>query len=264
MGGTGGSSVRTDRRGEHQQADEEFVEAMAQVATTHWWYRARRAWIERELTGRIPTGAVAVDVGTGSGETLATLLACGARVVTGTDLSQGILELVASRPPHHPVARATAESLPYATGSVGCLTSLDVIEHLDDDGLALREYRRVLQPGGALLVTVPAYEWLWSSHDDLSGHRRRYTARQLTATITAAGFTVERATYLFSFLVPPAFLLRRTPLRRFVLDDDSDLEVTQSRPAIDATFALLARIERRIGRRVLVPFGLSILVVARR
>ena len=77
---------------------------MAQVATTHWWYRARRAWIERELRGRIPPDAVAADVGTGSGETLATLRACGARVATGTDLSQGILELVAGRPPHPPVA----------------------------------------------------------------------------------------------------------------------------------------------------------------
>jgi SAM-dependent methyltransferase len=139
---------------------------------------------------------------------------------------------------------------------------MDVVEHLDDDVVALREYFRVLSPGGALLLTVPAYMSMWSEHDEWAAHRRRYRGEQLTAAVEAAGFEVERWTYYNSFLVPPAWLLRRTPLRRLV--KGSNDEVGASSALVDRIFTGLSAVERRWARRRRVPFGLSILLVAQK
>jgi hypothetical protein len=109
---------------------------------------------------------------------------------------------------------------------------------------------------------VPAYQWLWSEHDDRAAHRRRYGARRFERAVLDAGFEIERMTYYFSFLVPPAALLRRTPLKRLVTATDED--VSTMHPLLDAAFAWLARAERAIGRRRRIPFGLSILCVAHR
>ena len=120
-----------------------------------------------------------------------------------------------------------------------------------------REYRRVLRPGGTLLVTVPAYESLWSDHDDWAGHRRRYGAGAARSPRSgAAGLRGERTSYYFSFLVPPAAVLRRTPLAGW-----SRASRTRSgRRARRSTAVMtgLAGAERRWARRRAVPFGLSI------
>ena len=154
-----------------------------------------------------------------------------------------------------------AEALPFAPASADLVTSMDVIEHLDDDAVALREYRRVLRPGGWLLLTVPAYQWLWSAHDEWAAHRRRYRARGLADVVASAGFVVERVTYFNSFLVPPAAVLRRTPVRRLV--KGSNDEVGASSPRVDRVMTKLSAAERRWARRRRVPFGLSIALVAR-
>ena len=83
-----------------------------------------------------------------------------------------------------------------------------MIEHLEDDVGALRELRRVVAPGGALLVTVPAYQWLWSGHDEINHHHRRYTRRSLQAAAEQAGWRQVRTTYFNSLLLPVAILLR--------------------------------------------------------
>jgi SAM-dependent methyltransferase len=246
---------------EHQP-DDAYFDLMARVARTHWWYRARRDWLAQEIGGRLPRGEWALDVGCGTGESMARLDALGAHATVGTDLSAHVLGHVVRRVPGTRVIEARAEHLPLRDSFTGCVISMDVIEHLDNDLVALREYHRVLRPGGVVLVTVPAYQWLWSDHDDRAAHRRRYTARQLETVVRTAGFEVDRVTYLFSFLVPPAIVLRRTPVRRFVHATDD--EVSMMHPTIDRTFAALARAERALGRRRRLPFGLSILLVGHR
>jgi SAM-dependent methyltransferase len=180
--------------------------------------------------------------------------------VAGTDLSRHVLGHVVARDPRTRVLESLATQLPFPDACAGTLISMCVIEHLDDDLGALREYHRVLRPGGVLFVSVPAYQWLWGTHDELAAHRRRYSARQLVRVVEDAGFTVDRRTHLFSFLVPPAVLVRRTPLRRLVHATED--EMSMMHPAADAVLASLARAERVIGRRWRIPFGLSILAVA--
>jgi SAM-dependent methyltransferase len=247
------------------QPDAGYFEVMADNAEAHWWYRARRELVAEVLGARVEMGDVALDVGCGTGEVMSLLRRAGATTVVGTDLSPHALVHAAARDRdggdrRGPLLAARAEQLPFPTARVDVVVSLEVIEHVDSDLAALGEYRRVLRPGGTLLVTVPAYESLWSSHDDWAGHRRRYGAGQLARTVARAGFDVERTSYYFSFLVPPAYAVRRTPLRRLVGDAD---EETSGSPLVSRLMTAAARAERAVMRRTgRLPFGLSVLALA--
>ena len=245
------------------QPDDAYFDRMARHARTHWWYEGRRRLVGQVLEARLARDATVVDVGCGTGDNLPLFDGLTSGPVGAVELSA---HAIRHAPRSDGGARATialAERLPYRTGAADLLASMDVIEHLDDDAVALAEYRRVLRPGGMLLLTVPAYQWLWSRHDVTAAHRRRYGQRHLAAVVEAAGFVVERVTGFNSFLVPPAALLRRTPLRRLSRAEADD-DLGESTPALSRAIAGLGTAERRLLRRHDLPFGLSILLVAGR
>lgn len=245
------------------QPTSEYFDTMARHARTHWWYVGRRNLVAATLARYgIPDGAV-VDIGCGTGSNLGMLASATGRPAFGTDLSTHALQH-AERGTDGAVRTvvALAEHLPLRDASCGLLASMDVVEHLDDDLVGLCEYRRVLRADGLLLLTVPAYQWLWSQHDVWAAHRRRYRVRSLVAVADAAGFEVLHTTYYNSFLVPAAAALRRTPLRRLV--KESDEEVGRSSAFVSKVMTGLSNTERRLAPRRSVPFGLSILLVGRR
>ncbi len=239
------------------QPDAEYFDVMDRHAREHWWYRGRRAIVADALGPRLTSGA-AIDIGCGTGDSVDLLAELGASPSVGTDLSGYVLGLASARK-QRPLLAARAEELPFGDGVAPVLTSMEVLEHLDGDVAALQEYRRVLQPGGTLLVTVPAYQWLWSDHDVRAAHRRRYNRGSICRVVEQAGFDVERATYYDSFLLPAAALVRRTPLGRLYSATDEEVS---SIPVIDSLFSGLAELERWILRAIPLPFGLSILVIA--
>jgi SAM-dependent methyltransferase len=253
------TTANPEALGVEVQPDDRYFDIMAEVSETHWWYRARREWLRQALGPAVARGERAYDIGCGTGDAMATLADLGAAPVAGTDLSEHVLRWVVQRDDATTVLEALAEQLPFASGSAATLISMDVIEHLDDDVVALREYRRLLRPGGTVFLTVPAYQWIWSEHDERAAHRRRYSRQRFVTAVRAAGFEVDRVTYFFSFLVPVAALVRKTPLRRFF--PATDEEASEMHPAIDKVLAILAGLERRVGARLDLPFGLSILLV---
>lgn len=234
----------------------------AKVERSHWWFRAKRDLLVQELRRVGTTGRVAVDVGCGTGEVVRCLNGLPFELVVGADLSQYALELARKEAElSTPLLASKAGTLPLRTRSAACLVSLDVVEHLDDDVAALREFARVVEPGGTIVVAVPAYAWAWSEHDVVLGHRRRYTRRTLIEAATAAGLTVQRCTYYHSWLVPLALVARRTPLRRFVRGEAE--EASYVSPRVNHMLAAVTALERAVCRLFDVPVGLSLMLVAR-
>ena|SRR5947209_1439904 len=148
--------------------DAALMKATLAVDEHHWWYRGRRRVIRAELDKLVlPPDARVLDAGCGSGRTLQELADYG--TVSGIELSEEAAELARARGIGE-VRVGRLEELPWDDDTFDLITCLDVIEHTPDDVVALAELRRVCRPGGWLLVTVPAYQALWSLHDEANHH----------------------------------------------------------------------------------------------
>src|SRR5579875_1582497 len=170
--------------------DERLMQTMLAVDEHHWWYRGRRKVIRAELDRlRLPAPARILDAGCGSGRTLQELVDYG--TVVGLELDPDAAAVARGRGCGE-VVEGRLESLPWGDGTFDLITCLDVIEHTPDDRLTLSELRRVTRPGGYLLATVPAYQALWSAHDEANHHFRRYNRRMLRAAAQASGWRVVR------------------------------------------------------------------------
>jgi SAM-dependent methyltransferase len=241
--------------------DRDYELQTHQAEDRHWWYRGRRTVIERvvEALG-LPARARILDAGCGSGRNMVELARHG--TVTGVELSETSVALARERGSGEVVAGSVLE-MPFADGSFDLAVSLDVVEHLDDDLAALRELRRVVRPGGALLVTVPAYQWLWSGHDVINHHCRRYTRRSLQRAAEQAGWQQVRTTYFNSLLLPVAILLRILDrINKKPTESSLDLWVPPEpiNWVLERPLALEAALIDRGGR---IPAGLSLLSVFR-
>jgi SAM-dependent methyltransferase len=242
--------------------DREYELQTHRAEDRHWWYRGRRRVLERVISQlRLPARARILDAGCGSGRNMVEFARHG--VVTGVELSETSVSLARERNSGEVIEGSVLE-MPFAADSFELAASLDVIEHLEDDLAALRELRRVVAPGGALLVTVPAYQWLWSGHDEINHHHRRYTRSSLLQVAQQAGWEPVRTTYFNSLLLPAAITLR-------VLDRFSSSKTTESSldlwvpPTafnwlLERPLALEAAMISRGGR---IPAGLSLLAVFR-
>ncbi|MEA2449564.1 MAG: hypothetical protein QOG63_1496 [Thermoleophilaceae bacterium] len=239
--------------------DSEFG-AMLALDDRHWWYRGRRLIVRAVLDGvRLAPGARLLDAGAGSGRTLDELTRYGS--VAGVELNPRGVEAALARG-HGDVRVAPVEAIPHPDASFDLVTCLDVIEHTDDDVRSLRELRRVTRPGGAALVTVPAYPRLWSQHDEVNGHRRRYTRRTLRAAAERAGWRVERMTSFNAVYLLPAAVVRIA--RRGPRADGGASELALTPPALNGLLELPLRAEAAlIARGVRLPAGLSLLALLR-
>jgi 2-polyprenyl-3-methyl-5-hydroxy-6-metoxy-1,4-benzoquinol methylase len=241
--------------------DQLLMRTMLDVDEHHWWYRGRRLIIRSELNRLpLPPGARVLDAGCGSGRTLEELASYGE--VQGIELDPEAAEVARSRGVGE-VAIGRLEELPWEEGSFDLITCLDVIEHTADDRLTLRELRRVCRPGGWLLVTVPAYQFLWSTHDDANHHYRRYNRRSLRVAALDSGWQLKRMTSFNSLLLAPAAAVRLAQRRSSRSEYTPDIRLG---PAwINAVLERPLRLEARwLARGRTLPAGLSLLAVLQR
>jgi SAM-dependent methyltransferase len=227
----------------------------------HWWYRGRRRVLERTISRLdLAPGARILDAGCGSGRNMVELARYGA--VTGVELSPPSVALARARDAGE-VLEGSVLEMPFADASFDFAVSLDVIEHLEDDRAALRELRRVVAPGGALLLTVPAYQRLWSRHDEINHHHRRYSARTLLDAAADAGWRAARTTHFNALLLPAAIVMRVAErLRSGATESSLDLWI----PPAPLNWLLtqpLCLEAALIGRGTRIPAGLSLLAVLR-
>ncbi|HTG39584.1 class I SAM-dependent methyltransferase [Sphingomonas sp.] len=240
--------------------DRIVYDRMAAHDSTHWWYRARREILTDYLTreARLPKGARILEIGCGTGHNLPMLARFGE--VDAIEIDEAARGFASERL-GKPVGTAP---LPELTGvprnSYDLIAVLDVVEHVEDDVAALRGMADVLKPGGAILVTVPAHPWMWSAHDVVNHHHRRYSKGSLDKAIRDAGLTHNGLRWFNSLLFPVAVAARLAG--RLTGKDDSD----DSPPAAPVNKALerVFGLERHLIGRLPMPPGLSIITLVRK
>ncbi len=238
--------------------DEEF-HLLDRIEDSHWWFVGKRLLLHA-IADRFTGGGRLLDLGCGTGGILndwARENRC-----YGVDRSRLAVEICRKRGLDG-IAQGDLTAPPLAPGQFDLVFALDVIEHLDDDVGFLRGARELCTPSGRVIVSVPAFQALWSRHDETFQHRRRYSARQLESALRTAGLEAERTTFTHVIVFPGAALWRllswRTPLRRFAPKTDF-----WSVPRwLNALLVALYRLEARMLSRWDAPFGLSVVCVAR-
>ncbi len=242
----------------------EAMEMMTSSEDKHWWYQAKRRLISTSLKNGIaaieaakPGQARCLDIGCGGGAMLAELAE--SMPAFGVDLSSDALGHAHNRGLNLLVS-AEAGALPFASGSFSVALALDVLEHHARPEELLREVNRVLGPGGILIVTVPAFQWMWSYADHVLGHYRRYTKGRLANELSSCGFEIERVTYFHSWLLPIAWFFRR--LRALTGRTDSADDFALPDP-LNRLLLKISEYEMGLLKEVDLPFGLSVLGVAR-
>lgn len=239
------------------------IEEYARIAAAedhHWWYRNTRAVMSDFLEPWLGTDQLILDAGCGPGGNGAWLTKHG-RVI-GVDISEDALAFVqAGRPETTPV-RASLDRLPFPTAHFDIAVAITVINCLEDDHRAFRELARVVKPGGAVLVMEPAFEFLRRGHDKTVHCLHRYQRRELAAFMNGAGLTVQRSTYLYSFLTLPAAVLAVS--ERLRPHDAADAGSDVDRTTFEGLFQRMAERERIRLRRRDVPFGTTVAVLGTR
>lgn len=237
-------------------------EILYRTEESHWWFVGRRRLILDQIArfceGRHDLRSL--DLGCGTGIFLESLARHGEAI--GLDFSDDALAFCRERGLRR-LVRADGTAMPFSDASFDLVTANDLVEHLEDDAAAVREFHRVLKPGGRAVIFVPAFTFLWSLQDEISHHRRRYTVPRLASVIEAAGLELERITYANMLLFPVIYAGRQAlkALRRFKeVRTENDLHPGWSNGILRTIFGW----EVPLLRRMNLPFGVSILAVCRK
>ncbi|MDQ5845166.1 MAG: class I SAM-dependent methyltransferase [Acidobacteriota bacterium] len=235
---------------------------MYELENRYWWFIGRRKLLHRVLASHHIENKqhLLFDLGCGTGLNLVSFAKdCN---VVGGDRSLEALNFCRVRNVDT-VVQCHADAIPLRSGSVDVVTALDVLEHFKDDLNALKEIHRILKPGGLLISTVPAYGFLWSEHDEALHHHRRYTSGQIKAKLSLSGFELERISYYISILFFPILMFRLWQKLTGISHSPSVSYIMP--PAwINGFFVWLLSIESRIMSVIDLPFGISIIAIARR
>ena len=239
--------------------DPESYPQMAALETSHWWFVARRQILKKVLQRFTPQAPLTIlEVGAGTGGNVAMLESFGrVMLVEPNPVARSILH----QKGFSVIEGALPKSLPLPEQSVDLIAMLDVLEHIQDDEETLKTLRPLLTPQGKILLTVPAFQWLWSHHDVYHHHIRRYSRQDLIAVIEKSGYTVEFVSY-FNALLFPLVVLARFWTRLCGERNRSDMKMPPV--GLNALLKTIFALERFVlGRAKPLPVGVSLLVVAR-
>jgi len=240
------------------------IAEMYALESSHWWFWGKRLLMRRLLGDRLSRGGAngrvrILDIGCGAGANALELSAFGD--VTASDRSLDALAFVRARGLTSVVA-AEAPFLPFADGTFDIVTAYDVVEHVEDDRTFVTELARVLAPGGALAVHVPAWPFLWSRHDEVLEHKRRYTRQGLRELMLSSGLHLESLGWTnFSIFAPTAALrvARRLSGKE---EDGADLGVVPA--PLNALLRGIYRVEAGLAATTGLPIGVSLAAIATR
>jgi SAM-dependent methyltransferase len=242
----------------------EFYAEYFKIEDKHWWFVGRRNIFLSVLDKYMPRPADGrerriLDLGCGTGTMLKYLSRYGR--AQGVDMDEGAVQFCHERGVHD-VQQVGEMPLPFDDGTFDLVTALDVVEHIEDDRAALRELHRIIRPGGMLMISVPAYRFLWGAQDEISHHKRRYTASEVRERTLEAGFKIRRLSYFNTFLFPPIAGIRiLRPYKQGSANLKSDFTMTKPGPA-NSILGKVFALEAPLVQRTNLPFGVSILCLA--
>lgn len=238
--------------------DRSVYDNMRAIEKTHWWFRARRKIISAQIARLgLRQNANILEVGCGTGGNLQMLSIYGR--VLGIEPDNDSRTYAAETSGFTVLGGLLPDGLPKFDEKFDLIAALDVIEHLEEDTKSIDTIKNLLKSGGIFLSTVPAHPWLWSRHDELHHHRRRYVKADYVAMMQEAGFEIVRSTYFNSVLFPAIVAARAAQSRTKSSASDDSMPSTFINRALEYLFAS----ERVLLRFLNLPFGVSILVVAR-
>lgn len=231
---------------------------MAGIEKGHWWFVARRCIIDKMISDlNLPEGAEILDAGCGTGGNLSMLAKHGR--VFAMEIDEGARSLASKRGDAEILSGSLPHDIPFGEKSFDLVVLLDVLEHLEDDEASLRKLRTRLKPGGWILITVPAYPFLWSSHDEAHHHHRRYVQSSLCGLVIKCGYVLRYSSY-FNFLLFPVVAGVRILQHIFRISNNNDLAMPSR--WLNFIFTSLFASERYLIGRFSFPFGVSLLILA--
>jgi SAM-dependent methyltransferase len=232
---------------------EEDVVAITEAEENHWWYRERRSIIARELK-KLGKPGKAIEIGAAGGGNSLVLKNHGWDVLA-TEYTEAGVNIARQRGLN--AQHADARKLPVPDGSQDLFLAFDVLEHIEEDNLAAAEIFRVLKPGGVALIAVPCDMELWSVHDELQFHFRRYSRETLTALITGAGLVIEDL-WSWNVLLRPIVKARRKNAKA----EDTQGDVSRVGPLMNFGLGAIVKIERVLPVQQMA--GVSLMLRARK
>ena len=234
---------------------------MRELEDRHWWFVGRRkivaSWLQ---SAALPARARILDLGCGTGGNLTMLSQFGD--VVGAELDDSAAQLARDRGIAPIIRGELPDTLPFAAESFDCISMLDVLEHIPDDANALRAVHDLLAANGKLLLTVPAFPFLWGAHDVAHHHQRRYRAAPLRALLQQSRFDIQHLSYCNSWLFPPAVAVRL--LRKWLGGNigTAGTELALPPAPLNWVLATLFASERHVLNHGRFPFGVSLIALA--
>ncbi len=244
---------------------DDLYRQMYELEDRHWWFLGRRRIVESVISriGLSPEAAV-LDAGCGTGGNLAMLARFGA--VVGTELDAAAAGMARTRAMARIVRAKLPLDMPFEPGLFHLATLLDVLEHIEDDGACLRTLESLLRPGGHLVLTVPAFPFLWGAHDIEHRHVRRYRAGPLRGLLESSGLKVEWISYYNTLLFPLVAVARLARKMLPVTGTTGPVgrELALPPKPVNALLEGIFACERHWLGRVRAPVGVSLIAVARK
>jgi SAM-dependent methyltransferase len=230
------------------------------VESFHWWFVVRRKLLKLILKSvDIPTNCLTLDIGCGTGSNLKVLVSEGLNAI-GLDQSIYALALVRSKGDFTLLA-GDLNKLPIKSKSIGLIIAMDILEHLEDDSKGISESYRALIKGGILILTVPAFKFLWGIQDVVTGHKRRYSKKEIAKKLREAGFDILKFSYFNFFLFFPILISRRI-IRLFGMKIESENELNF--PLINFLLKGMFSLEVHLMKYFSFPFGVSIFLYCKK
>lgn len=231
------------------------------VQQSHWWFTTRKKIVLDTISNfhKKSTDEQILDIGCGCGVMLNSLKNLGP--TCGLDMSDDAIQFCREIFSGEVKKGYLPDHVPFPAERFTLITALDVIEHIEQDQQSLKTLYNLLRPGGQAIITVPAYQFLWSKFDEMNEHKRRYTLSELRGKLLQAGFEIEKISYFNSLLFPLVLFVRMLS-KLLTRDGASDIELPGK--ITNSFLEKIFGIEVTALRALNLPFGVSILAVVRK